>query len=932
MRINRYTFRLAIALAVAAAMGASAAEPRTDILLFHGSRPWAASDTTTLLTDARATVTSIDSTLLAGLGGASIKAFPTDKIEPAAKDGISAEFERLGNYRLVIVACIPPPEQERFFTPPRVEKLRQYVGSGGSLLVLEHVPATLNDLLPVELAGPDIRAFARGSACRPTSPLFDGLPDEWPYFGKGRKIAARPAAEILATVVDSQGQPSVPYIATIRMGKGRVGYWNSEWCPQSHFRQLRDWAYFGAVLVRLCSHLCGKPFDSQRVLAHPLVRPETRELKQLDLRVSLPEMLEKDTGYVLPVVNEKPDALEFRFGNGVLLEFDTHRCRAVIVYPGTPSPTVCRLTSPVLAAVNNEMSYRQWDKKTAEAVALPGKTSSSSAGQPIAWRYGRWTPASDGGVQLTLQAGNDSPAPSLQWVFRPIELVIGGRKYAGLGDRVVFGQAACRIEQVRSVAELRIGGSAVGYHRAWRMACYGKPRGFAEIAFSANAPQTTSKWQHFGSGQPFNWLFAPTGIYCEFLDQPAVNFAEILTQRGADGITVRDSLLLGAVTEATTPFMWRVCSPGGPADADAWMMMYQWLRLRFCQKTGLVAPQPQPTSSHRNTCTRQERQATIQAAKQLGFVRHMIPLCPSSLEVLDTPAVAQCYHAIHEAGLRPKPWSPGAYTAGLDNAVAAGHPEWLVREKGGKPLQWFGLHPLFDVNRPDYREHYRDVVDKAAALGMTDLYMDMGGVLSEAVNYASPNPQPCLTGLIEIFRHFSQRGISVGVEGQNALVLDNFWYRQALYENHSGREFAFVGMSPYTNAPDHVSLDYFRLGMHNAFFTCDVSGHACRMEGIPGECRLVEEMGPLNRIFTAALAHVGRPWVRPTACGTLWLSPRGAALFGWHPVANLTLDLPAGWKILRIMTADGSTPQHDAHRALALPSKTVVLLGTALKE
>lgn len=113
------------------------------------------------------------------------------------------------------------------------------------------------------------------------------------------------------------------------------------------------------------------------------------------------------------------------------------------------------------------------------------------------------------------------------------------------------------------------------------------------------------------------------------------------------------------------------------------------------------------------------------------------------------------------------------------------------------------------------------------------------------------------------------------MEGQNPLVLDNFWYRQARYVNHSGREFAFVGMSPITYSPDHVSLDYFRLGMHNAFFQCDVSGYACHMDRIPCEARLVEDMGPLNRSFNAAIAHVGSPLVRPTVCGTVWLSDRG---------------------------------------------------------
>ena len=204
--------------------------------------------------------------------------------------------------------------------------------------------------------------------------------------------------------------------------------------------------------------------------------------------------------------------------------------------------------------------------------------------------------------------------------------------------------------------------------------------------------------------------------------------------------------------------------------------------------------------------------------------------------------------------------------------------------------------------------------------------MDMGGARAAVVNYRSETPLPGLPKQMEIYRHFRKRGVSVGIEGQNALVLDNFWYRQRLYASHAGNEFAFVGMSILTNPPDHLSMDYFCLVMHNAFFQCTISGYVCDMETVPRERERTAEMGRINHLANEALTVVGRPWVRQTECGTSWSSGRGAALFIWHPTRRLRLTLPPGWQIRKVLTLDGTHRGFTATEATDLPHKSVVIV------
>jgi hypothetical protein len=416
-------------------------------------------------------------------------------------------------------------------------------------------------------------------------------------------------------------------------------------------------------------------------------------------------------------------------------------------------------------------------------------------------------------------------------------------------------------------------------------------------------------------------------VFCEYLDLPAVLNSTVYHDKNNETISVAHNLLIGKMrTPLSTPYIWHLVSENRQKDANPWMGMYQYLRTRYCEKAGIAAAQPLPTSSHSNVCNPAELENTIKTAGKLNFKRHYIPLCPSPYEKIASQEVKSLYGQISKEGMEPLAWSPCGHTQGMDNDIASGHEDWLVRDKNGKIIQWFGTNPVFDLNNEEYMRHYTDVAAEAIASGLKAVWLDMGGTAAETVNYGKENPKPALEGMMKMIRYYRDNGITVEDEGQNPLCLDAFWYRQNLYANHSGKEFAFTGMSNFIIPPDNFSLDYFRLGMHNAFFYCDITGYACGMERFPDENKLTEEAGRLNQMFNEAIETVGRPFVRQTDFGTYWTSDKGAAIFTWNPVKTLHLTLPDGWKIRKTLSFDGKTPEYKGNVVSNLPHRSVVLI------
>lgn len=885
-----------------------------NVLLLHGARPWIAGETAAVLRSGGCKVTCIDSKLLAGLGGASIKTFVSDKTEPEPQDGITPEFARLNNYKAVVIMAIKPEDQQKLFSQERLRQLDEYVRNGGILLLLEDAPANLGSLDVVKL-GSFTHTSVKLHVKRPESKNFCLTPELWPYLGRNRQASKLPGTQVIASLVDDNNRETGIFAAWRKVGNGKVVFLNTEIIPGSQLCQFRSWAYFGAVMTGLLAEMTGvNGFTPERTIKERFKIPPINPIANLNLTLNLPEQAELST-FVQAELVETSSALTVKFGNKTELVFalEDMTVKSKIadgVFQELKAPKLLLAASPV-----------KMDKSTSEAVRVGGGIANVLASK---WSMTRHELAKDGGVTLTLKSGHNE----LKWSFAPRVLTLAGRIYSGFTDSVEIVNASGTVESIQFQEKIRLGSSLAG-HRGWRMACYALPRGFAEIDFSSGKKTTSGLWQFFCSGQPFNWLFSPSGIFCEFVDSPVPTYTEQMAGENSQYVTTENTLLLGKPAyPAKTPALWHLFSTGAPASPNDWMAMYQYQRTRLCQRTGISQAQPLPLANFQNTCSAAEVTKSLLAAKKLGFVQQSLPFAVSANESMLKPDKIKLLHQALASGLRPKPWTASNYALGMDDPVADKHRDWLVYKSNGNPLMEFGKHPVYDFNNETYRKYYFNLIDECASNGLRDIYMDMAGAHSEVINHARQHYSTGLEGLIEVFKYLRGKGIAIAVEGQNPLVLDGFWYRPRLYTDMTAKEFAFVGMVPGTHIPgDELVLDYFRLAMFNAFPYYNVDGYANGFERTPGEIAQVAEAGKLNPMFNAAIAHVGIPFVRQESCGSSWVSKRGGAVFVWHPVAEMRINLPAEWEIIKILTDDNREIKFSGSTVFNVPHKSIILMG-----
>lgn len=888
------------------------------VLLFHGGRPWTADETAAMIRKAGLQVRLIDSAGLDGLGGAPLRFHLTDKTEPKPKDNITPEFEKLGNYNAVIVCCMETDAQKKFFTPERRSRLKDFINNGGTLITAENVPAEIEELLPVKFSNAMLSIQPENMECTTESPFFKNLPAKWPCFSiKNRNMQLKDNAEILVSQADKSGKNKMPYIASLNIGKGKAIYWNSEWNFMSSCVRLKDWAYFNSILSGLVYYGSHKnPPDLVSDLRFK--QPDIVKIESENIKI-VPPVFSENNKINIKDVLETDKNISITFDNSAAVNFDKTTCSYSLSFPGISTPVYKNVPMPEIITVLDDV-HKKLEMATFEAV-VDGKIVNKIINLKCDFA-GIKKDETNGIVEIKV-TNQKGFAGSLQ--FKAGKLDINGRSYNGVATGFSVEKMGHGFEAVKFTSSVALGESANDNY-AWRMACYASPRGFAEVRFGKDLKASTGTWQHFGTGQPFNWLFSKQGVLCEFLDSPFAVSSTISSDKGPFA-TISNEFAIGLVSAVNLPFTWHYFSAGEVSAPNDWMAVYQFLRKRYCQQADIKQPVLYPKSLHTNTCTKSEKIKSFDTAKKLEFRIHKLPLCPSTIESLTAKALAEDFEAINSRGLQSKPWTAGGYTQGMDNEIAAKHPEWLAYDHAGDVIQYFGTHPVFDMNNPEYMAHYISVLDKAVANGMRHIYLDMGGAQTSVINYKGKDKTTQIKSAIKLFKHLTDKGTSVSIEGMSPLCIDEFWFRKVNYVNHTGKEFAFVGMGPGAwKLPDHLAMDYFRLTMNYCFMDVIVAPYACGLETVPGENALMEEIGKLNPAINEAIDTLGIPFVQQTPFGTVWTSEKGAALFFWNSVDKLSLKMPEGWKINKIFTPDGSKLKTDSNKIYGIPHKSIILI------
>ncbi len=850
------------------------------MLLFHGSRPWVGKFTAQMLAKCGGSVTLLDSTYLDGMGGASIKTFLTDLVEPKARDGITPAMLRLAEYKLVIITAIPAEMQEKMFTPERIEKLKKYVKNGGTLLVTYCVPAAFGDLLPVQ-PGKMVSEITGLTAQKPDGKNFRSVPEQWPLFGGFREVKLDPDAKVLLPVTDKDGKAAGILAAVKTYGKGKVLYLNENWDRKAGLRQFMTWAYGKALFAALAAEVSGIELDPAKAIYSMPDPPARKQHGSLAITLRQPVMSIADSKEKVSVRDHT-----IRFGNGIRMTVS--KDGTLNVFWGDASePYVTGLAAPKLVFSGKLADI---DASTAELAAgrSEGKTVSGD------WKLEKIEPSGET-VKLTYSTADGTV---LEWEFKAGVLQLEDRTFNAFAERAEIVKSPKMIESLRVTSLLALGKDTAD-HMVRRMSCYSPPRGYVEFDFSGKQKADTWSWGFFGSGQPFTWVCAPSGVYSEFVEEPVPASPRLVIEAGEKRILQSMNLRAGyRSAPVRMPYVWHAFSPGKEKDNNEWMAMYQFQRKNLRGKAGLQSIAPVPTATWQNVCSREQIDAAVRTAARLGFKRMALPLCPSPIEGIDNPKLMARFKMIRENGLIPFPWTAGDYCHGDSEMIFREHKDWFLRDMKGKIHAYANIHPVIDLNNAEFRKWYFAKMDNAVKGGVGALYFDMYGTAMGNINYGRRNSLPCLYGGIEIFRHFYAQNVMIGIEGQNPLVIDNWWYRQRVYRPFQGREFSIFLSSPSTGtAGDDMALDYFRTSMFGTFTYINVDGYAFGFERTPGELAKVERMAKLNPHINKAQQLVGYPYIRETPFGTSWISEKGGALFFYDGVKELKVDLPDGWSI-----------------------------------
>ena len=362
-------------------------------------------------------------------------------------------------------------------------------------------------------------------------------------------------------------------------------------------------------------------------------------------------------------------------------------------------------------------------------------------------------------------------------------------------------------------------------------------------------------------------------------------------------------------------------SKGAENGNAEYLAHYQYVRKHLRDKIGIKPMYPVTAATSQNTCTREEHLASWKLAAKVGFKDFFLNWCPSPIEGIDGENASRTYKTIKSLGVNPVAWTAGDYCHG-DTEKIFQNKSWYIRNEKGVLYQYGGGHPVIDLQNKDFQKWYKGVISRAADAGLSGIYLDMGGAATGNINYATHESATGLSALVDIYKFYQSKGLSVRLEGMSPLILDCWWFRPDKYNSFTGKEFSMVGANPGTwDLSGPLALDYFRTSMYGCFYPVSIDGMVSKFDRLPGEIDTVAHIFKLVPVMNKALDHVGMQYITETPFGTQWISEKGGALFFYDSVKELKLDLPAGWSIAGVK---GNVLKN-------IPRESVILLNAPKK-
>jgi len=846
------------------------------VLLFNGGRPWQGDEVTNFLVAGGLRVVDFNSAYLDGFGGATIKAHPTDQVEPVAFDGFTPAFQKLKPYRdaVVVFHQIPAENYAKILTKERVAQLKAYLEKGGNLVVMRpFAPGVIDELLPVVL-GEDttVDAGEKLFADRPAGKFYSCMPETMPVYGFYQMAQVRPGAEVLSMIRDEKGREVAPFIVRIKVGKGTVTFFNAERRLQKQMLEFANWAYHRALMIAVIADSAkAAKADPESAIARPEKAPERVQLGEVSASLQLPELGIADEEIAVVLAGKV-----VTFGNGYTLEILADG-KVNITAPGKQKPYLRNYGIPQIKYSEKQAVF---DSSTAEATEVKEDFKAAD----IKWKLDK-VEARGNELCLTYVAKDSR----MRWIFKAGTLKLDGRTFSGIGDRAELEKTPFLVSQLEFSGDLDLPEPLFAH----RNDCYQPPRGYTAFDMTGRTTVTTRAY----TGQPFEMVVCKNALYIGNRSYPEFTHAKLDRQQGAPFIKTTYMTHFGRVyAPLATHTYWHWFDDGTERAHNDYLAMYQFMRQTLRRQAGLKELPACPVAGY-GYLTPEEAKYFSEEAVKLGF-RYIYPPMPESpIEKIADEQNLEVYRMIKAAGASARIWTAGSYVQGDGGEIYREHPEWFIRDEKGKVQQYFGTYPVIDLNAPGFYEFCVPIFEEAMRNGVGWFYRDMDGGAASGVNFGTPTSPNGLPAQIKFYKFFHDHNCRVSVEGMNALVIDEYLYRPELYTSFVGKEFSLVGQFPSSGIYGALTLDQFRLAMYGCFPNWVPEGLIFGIERVPDEIKLSKRACSFIPKFYEALDLVGMPFVRETSFGSVWVSEQGGALFFWNPAKKVTVDLPANWKI-----------------------------------
>ncbi|MCQ2378057.1 MAG: hypothetical protein MJ016_02455 [Victivallaceae bacterium] len=879
-----------------------------DMLLLSGGRPWLGNGHYKHFTEAGYRVMVLNSVYLDGCGGASIKITPSDPVEPKPLDGITPEFKDLGKYKIVVFDSMPADAQEKLFTPERVEALKKFVSDGGSVVFSVNVPERLGDLLPVQKqAGADsMEEYGLDGAYaeRPETKPFATLPEKWDLYTYFRVCEPRGNAKVLSYICGENGTRICPYIVEMPYGKGKTLFWNAQYERLTQAVSLFTWAHTPTLVAALAETVCpdakvdaanfyNKVIAAQKEELHP----ET--LDACEAAISEPVFSLEANGDEAIVQGD-----EIVFANGAKVKIAADKKSVDLYFPGAAKPYVRNFRLP---NVGYPAKADKVDSlETAEAVGTKKEDRASKA---------VWSIVSvAGGKEATIKVSADDGS-AYTWTIKTGGADVDGRKFTGFGHQVTLDTMPSHLLSSINF-EQKVD---VGNKNFRRFACYEPPRGYKNYDLSGKTDVNTRSLSFFSSAQPFSWVEGSDAVFSEFVETPAPTSLAYTMKKNDDAVTGKIIFSFGRVkAPQSTPVFWQMVSDAKYNTTNDWIAMYQFQRKMLRAKAGFPEVAAQPNACNRDTCTDAEQVKCMDYAAAHGFKLYALNFCPAPMESFENPH--KRFNDCKERNLAGYPWFPCCHSPDKTRTVVE-HPEWYLKDENGQLSQYFGHFYIGDMNNEEFMKWHLGLVDFMMQQGMKTVWYDMGGSASGGVNFATPESPIAFWNQMKLFHHYYENGGWVVTEGMNPCVVDGYIFRENVYNEPVGNEFCMIGAQVNGGG---FRCPFFRLAMYDVFFPLSMDPVALHFE---------KEIG-LNDKLLHALSFVpaindvlaqGMPFIRETAFGTTWITPKGGAVFCWNGVKDLQIRLPEG-TVADYLVCNGKTVKLDGKLPASVEPETLIVL------